>query len=135
MVLTNEDQSTTNQILLEYLKDIDTSLAIAPSTLNSNATTYWIGNAGNYFVKGLMNDPLNLFLVYLFTTDKSVEQGTFGVFKIDFSFPTPKYIYSVLSMSSGLSFSVNCIVRTSLTDGNDFYFAGKAQSLTDGTIT
>ena len=38
-------------------------------------------------------------------------------------------------MSSGLSFSVNSIIRSSLTDGNDFYFAGKAQSLSDGTTT
>jgi hypothetical protein len=38
-------------------------------------------------------------------------------------------------MSSGLSFRVNTIIRTSLTDANDFMFAGKAQSLTDGTNT
>ena len=38
-------------------------------------------------------------------------------------------------MSSGSSFTVNCIVRTSLTEANDFLFAGKAQSLTDGTTT
>jgi hypothetical protein len=31
--------------------------------------------------------------------------------------------------------SVNCIIKTSLTDANDFLFAGKAQSLTDGTTT
>ena len=38
-------------------------------------------------------------------------------------------------MSSGLSFRVNTIIRTSLTDANDFVFAGKAQSLSDGTNT
>ena len=133
--MTNEDQSTTNKILLEYVKNIDFSSTIAPTSSASSATTYWIDNVGKYLVKGLMNDPLNSFLVYLFTTNKNLDQGTFGVFKMDFSFTTPKYSYTSLSMSSGLSFSVNCIVRTSLTDGNDFYFAGKAQSLTDGTIT
>ena len=73
-----------------------------------------------------MNDPLNSFLAYLFTTDKNVDSGTFGVFKMDFTPTTLKYVYTALSMSSGPSFSVNCIIRTSQTDGNDFYFAGKA---------
>ena len=45
------------------------------------------------------------------------------------------YVYTVLLMGSGLTFSVNSIVRTSQTDANDFYFAGKAKSLTDGTNT
>ena len=38
-------------------------------------------------------------------------------------------------MSSGSGFTVNTLARTSLTDANDFLFAGKAQSLTDGTLT
>ena len=46
-----------------------------------------------------------------------------------------KYIYTALSMSSGSDFSVNTFARTSLTDANDFLFAGKAQSLTDGIVT
>ena len=82
-----------------------------------------------------MNDPVNLFMAYLFTTDKAKASETFGVFKMDFAPTSLKYGYTVLSMGSGLSFSVNCIIRTSLTDGNDFYFAGKSQSLTDGTNT
>ena len=65
LVLTNEDQSTTNKILLEYLKNIDISSTVSPK---SNATTYYIEKVGIYFVKGLMNDPLNPFLAYLFTT-------------------------------------------------------------------
>ena len=73
-----------------------------------------------------MNDPLNLFLAYLFTTDESVNQETFGVFKMDFTPTVLKYGYTALSISSGSSFSVNCIIRTSLKDGNDFYFGGKA---------
>ena len=73
-----------------------------------------------------MNDPVNSYLAYLFTTDNKVNSGTFGVFKMDFTPTTLKYVYTALSMSSGSSFSVNCIMRTSLTDGNDFYFAGKA---------
>ncbi len=36
-------------------------------------------------------------------------------------------------MSSGPSFKVNSITRISLTDANDFLFAGKARTLTDGT--
>ena len=71
-----------------------------------------------------MNDPLNSFLAYLFTTDKNVDSGTFGVFKMDFTPTTLKYVYTALSMSSGSSFSVNCIIKTSLTDANDFLFAG-----------
>ena len=54
---------------------------------------------------------------------------------MNFASSTPDYVYTALSMSSGPSFSVNCIIRTSLTDANDFLFAGKAQSLTDGTNT
>jgi hypothetical protein len=38
-------------------------------------------------------------------------------------------------MSSGSGFTVNTLARTSLNDANDFLFAGKAQSLTDGVIT
>ena len=54
---------------------------------------------------------------------------------MDFSFSTPQYAYTELSMSSGWSFSVNFIVRTSQTDANDFIFAGKAERLTDGITT
>ena len=78
---------------------------------------------------------MNSYLAYLFTTDNNVNSGTFGVFKMDFTPMTLKYVYTVLSMSSGSAFSVNIIVRTSLSDGNDFFFAGKAQSLSDGKIT
>ncbi len=101
----------------------------------TDKTTYWIGNPGKYFVKGLLNDPEDSFLVYLFVIDKNINSGTFGVFKMDFHPSSKKYAYSELSMSSGSSFSVNCIVRISQTDENDFLFAGKAQSLTDGTNT
>ena len=135
MALTNEHPTTPNKILLEYLKNIDTSSTIAPRTSTSNATTYWIGNDGFYFVKALLNDPVNSILAYLFVTDKSVASGTFRVLKMDFSTVTPKYIYTALSMSSGSGFNVNTLARTSLTDANDFLFAGKAQSLTDGTTT
>ena len=38
-------------------------------------------------------------------------------------------------MGSGSSFSVNTIVTTSATNANEFYFAGKTKSLTDGAIT
>ena len=82
-----------------------------------------------------MNDPVNSYLAYLFTLDKNVNQGTFGVFKMDFNPTNFKYVYISLSMSSGLSFKVNSIIRISLTDANDFLFAGKIQSLTDGTTT
>ena len=82
-----------------------------------------------------MNDPVNLFFAYLFTTDKSVASGTFGVFKMDFSTTTPKYVYTELTMASGLPFSVHSLTRTSQTDANDFFFVGKAKSLTDGTNT
>ena len=82
-----------------------------------------------------MNDPTNAFLAYLFTTDKNVASGTFGVFKMDFTTSIPNYVYTAFTMSSGLPFSVNSMTRTSLTDANDFLFAGKAKSLTDGTTT
>ena len=82
-----------------------------------------------------MNDPVYSYLAYLFVIDKNVNQGTFGVFKMDFTPTSLNYIYTTLSMSSGSTFSVNSIVRTSQTDANDFFFAGKAQNLTDGTNT
>ena len=75
---------------------------------------------------------MNSFLAYLFTLDKYQNKGIFGVFKIDFTSLPPKYVYTVLTMSSGSSFSVNSIIRTSKNDANDFYFAGKFQNFTDG---
>jgi hypothetical protein len=54
---------------------------------------------------------------------------------MDFSTATPKYVYTELTMASGLPFSVTSLTRTSQTDANDFLFAGKAKSLTDGTNT
>ncbi len=71
----------------------------------------------------------------MFTTDKSVASGTFGVFKMDFSTVIPKYFYTAFTLASGLPFSVTSLTRTSQTDANDFLFAGKAKSLTDGTNT
>ena len=91
--------------------------------------------AGLYFVKGVMDDPVNSYFVYLFITDKNINEVTFGVFKIDFTPTSLKYVHTILTFSSGSSFSVNCIIRTSKSDGNDFIFAGKAQSLTNGTLT
>ena len=81
-----------------------------------------------------MNNPINPFQAYLFITDKSVASGTFGVFKMDFSTDIPKYVYTALTMASGVPFSVTSLTRTSQTDANDFLFAGKSNSLTDGTI-
>jgi hypothetical protein len=54
---------------------------------------------------------------------------------MDFSTTTPKYIYTALTMASGLPFSVTSLAWTSQTDANDFLFAGKAQILTDGINT
>ncbi len=54
---------------------------------------------------------------------------------MDFSTPIPKYVYTALTMASGLPFSVTSITRTSQTDANDFLFAGKAKILTDGINT
>ena len=95
--MTNEDQTTPNKILLEYLQNI----VIGSTTAPTSRSTYWIGNAGLYFVKGLMNDPVNSFLTYLFATDKNVASGTFGVFKMNFTVSPYKYVYTALSMSSG----------------------------------
>ncbi len=54
---------------------------------------------------------------------------------MDFTSSIPKYVYTKLTMSHGFYFSVNTIARTSLTDANDFYFAGKAINLSDGINT
>jgi hypothetical protein len=54
---------------------------------------------------------------------------------MDFSTATPKYVYTVLTMATGLPFSVTSLTRTSQKDPNDFFFAGKAQKLTDGENT
>jgi hypothetical protein len=77
---------------LVYLKNIVPGSIIAPRTSTSNALTYWIGNAGLYFVEGLMNNPVNSFFAYLFATDNNLASGTFGVFKMDFSTIIPKYV-------------------------------------------
>ena len=95
-------------------------------------SSYRVGVAGKYFIKGLIDDPTNSFIAYLFATDINVNLGTFGVFKMNFTSLPYKYNYTAFTMSSGSYFSVNSIVRTSLTDANDFYFAGKTRSFTDG---
>lgn len=87
-VFTNEDQTNLDKILLEYLKEIVIGSEIAPAY----RITYKIGALGKYFVTGLIDDPVNNYLAYLFTTDKNVNSGVFGVFKMDFSFTTPKYV-------------------------------------------
>ena len=56
---------------MKYLTGIVIGSNIAPTTASSNAFTYKIGDPGKYFVKGLLDDPLNNYLVYLFTTDKN----------------------------------------------------------------
>ena len=48
-----------------------------------------------------MDDPMNDYLAYLFTTDNNLDSGTFGVFKMDFTPSSLNYVYNVLSMSSG----------------------------------
>ncbi len=53
--------------------------------------------------------------------------------KVDFS--SDKYVSTLLTMGFGSSFSVNTIVSRSTTNANDFYFAGKTKSLTDGKKT
>ena len=54
---------------------------------------------------------------------------------MDFTPSSLKYVYTAFTSSSGSAFSVNSLVRTSQTDANDFLFAGKAKSLTDGKTT
>ena len=85
--LTNEDPMNINQIVLFNLKNIVLGATTRPT--GSNAATYKIGNEGKYLLEGLMNDPINSYLAYLFTTDKNVASGTFGVFKMDFTTSTP----------------------------------------------
>ena len=48
-----------------------------------------------------MKDPVNSYLAYLFTKNKNIGSGTFGVFKMDFSLNTPNYDYIILSINSG----------------------------------
>jgi hypothetical protein len=59
MVMTNEDPTNPNKILLQYLKNFVLGLNTAPSTANSKAFSYWIERLGLYFVEGLMNNPVN----------------------------------------------------------------------------
>ena len=129
----NEHPTDLNMILLSYQTNIVLGSTTPP--LSTDMITSKIGDLGKYFIKGLMNDTVNLLAAYLFVTDNNVNSGTFGVFKMDFTPSPPNYIYTTLSMSSGSAFSVNCILRTSSTDTNDFLFAGKALSLTNGTTT
>ena len=90
-----------NKIVLLYLKNINITSTLGPKSETSNATTYEIGDECKYFVKGLMNDPANSYLAYLFTSDKSLYPETFGVFKLDFTPSSLKYVYTTLSMSTG----------------------------------
>jgi hypothetical protein len=131
LAMTNENPTTPNKILLNYLQYIEIGSTNAPTS----RSTYWMGAGDFYLVKGLLNDPVNSFFAYLFVACGSVASRTFGVFKMDFSTVTPKYVWTALSMSSGSGFTVNTLARISRTDANDFLFAGKAQSLTDGTLT
>ena len=96
---------------MAYLKNI--VLGVTTSPTSANKITYYIGNPGKYFVEELMNDPVNPYYAYLFTTDKNINSGTFGVFKMDFTPTSLKYVYTVLLMSTGSSFSVNSIFRIS----------------------
>ena len=61
--------------------------------------------------------------------------GTFQVLKIDFTPSIPLYIDTPLTMGQGSALTIHSIVRTSTTNANDFYFAGKTNSLSDGTTT
>ncbi len=94
---TNEDPATPNQILLVYIQNITLFSIDAPESIIS----YKIGYAGLFFVNGMMNDPTNSYLAYLFTTDKNIASGTFGVFKMDFNPTSLKYVYTTFTMSSG----------------------------------
>ena len=60
-----------------------------------------IGDPGKYFIKKFIDDPVNDYFAYLFVIDNNVNSGTFGVFKMDFAPPTPYYVYTTLTMSSG----------------------------------
>ena len=74
---------------------------IGSSTTINSSNSYKIGDAGKYFIKGLIDDPVNPFFVYLFTTDINRNQGTFGVFKMDFTPASLKYVYTDLLIGSG----------------------------------
>jgi len=78
---------------------------------------------------------LNNNLAYIYFTDSNINGSVFQVIKIDFSSDPPNYFTNSLTMASGSSLSVNTIVSTSIKNANDFYFAGKTKSLTDGRIT
>ena len=83
--------------MLIYLRNIDIGTTNPPY----KKAAYKIGAAGKYFIKGLINDPNNSFVAYLFTVDNNVASGTFGVFKMNFTVLPYKYIYTALSMSAG----------------------------------
>ena len=56
-VLTNEHPTDLYLIVLEYFQNIVIGSTTAPDFYNSDAFTYNIGDAGVYFVHGLMDDP------------------------------------------------------------------------------
>jgi hypothetical protein len=84
-------------------------------------------------VNGLSDDPKNNNIAYIYFTDSNINGGTFQVLKVNFG--TNKYVSTPLTMGFGSSFSVNTIVSRSATNVNDFYFAGKTKSLSDGKKT
>jgi len=74
-------------------------------------------------VKGLINDPSNAYLVYLFVIDKN-DFNEFRVFKINFN--TSKLDYLNAKFSSSSSISVNSVIRRTFFNGEkDFLFVGK----------
>ncbi len=62
--ITNEDLTNNYQILLALLKNITIGGTTIPASSN-----YKIGVEGKYFIEGVMDDPGNSFIAYLFATD------------------------------------------------------------------
>ena len=64
-IFTNEDNTTTNKILVAYFTGAGGLWSSSPFT----STKYFLGNAGFYTVNGLSDDPNNLNLAYVFLTN------------------------------------------------------------------
>ena len=129
VVATNEDPTNPNPLHIYYFT------GAGGSTHPSSAKAFYLGSSGLFTVNQLADDPQNNNIAYIYVTDSNINGGTFQVFKVDFSYNTPMYSSTTLTMGYGSSFSVNTIVNRSTTNANDFYFAGKTKSLTDGAKT
>ena len=98
VVATNEDPTNPNPLHIYYFT------GAGGSTHPSSAKAFYLGNPGLFTVNQLADDPQNNNIAYIYVTDSNINGGTFQVFKVDFSYNTPMYSSTTLTMGYGSLF-------------------------------